>query len=115
MRKRITKRVVDTTAPAEKDSFVWDSDLTGFGLKVTPNGRKVYVLQYRLPGSPGLLIGQRTQIINALRGPLAEFGVIAPQGPSPVQQLIAEVEDSASRVPDLEHFHIESPYPAAWR
>ena len=48
-----------------------------------------------------LLIGQRTQIINALRGPLAEFGVIAPQGPSPVQQLIAEVEDSASRVPDL--------------
>src|SRR6516164_8220039 len=52
MRKRITKRVVDTAAPAEKDSFVWDSDLTGFGLKVTPNGRKVYVLQYRLPGSP---------------------------------------------------------------
>jgi hypothetical protein len=52
MRKRITKRVVDTTAPAEKDSFVWDSDLTGFGLKVTPNGRKAYVLQYRLPGSP---------------------------------------------------------------
>ena len=43
-----------------------------------------------------LLIGQRTQIINALRGHLAEFGVIAPQGPSHVQQLIAEVEDSAS-------------------
>ena len=29
-----------------------------------------------------LLVGQRTQTINALRGHLAEYGLIAPQGPS---------------------------------
>ena len=34
-----------------------------------------------------LLVRQRTQTINALRGHLAEFGVIAPQGPAPCQPL----------------------------
>src|SRR3954467_3926371 len=47
-----------------------------------------------------LLVGQRTQIINALRGHLAEYGLIAPQGPSHAQRLIAHVEDSASGIPD---------------
>ena len=47
-----------------------------------------------------LLVGQRTQIINALRGHLAEFGLIAPQGPSYVERLIVQVEDPASGIPD---------------
>ncbi|MBF0311663.1 MAG: tyrosine-type recombinase/integrase, partial [Magnetococcales bacterium] len=33
------------------DSFLFDSDLTGFGLKITPAGRKVYLLQYRINGA----------------------------------------------------------------
>ncbi len=45
-----------------------------------------------------LLVGQRTQIINALRGHLAEYGVIAPQGASHVQRLIKEIEDPASDI-----------------
>ena len=48
-----------------------------------------------------LLVGQRTQTINALRGHLAEYGLIAPQGPSHVERLIAQVEDPASGIPDL--------------
>jgi transposase len=47
-----------------------------------------------------LLVGQRTQIINALRGHLAEYGLIAPQGPSHVERLIASIEDPASGIPD---------------
>jgi transposase len=39
-----------------------------------------------------LLVGQRTQIINALRGHLAEYGLIAPQGPSHIERLIAQIE-----------------------
>ena len=46
-----------------------------------------------------LLVGQRTQIINALRGHLGEYGLIAPKGPAHVERLIAQVEDSASGVP----------------
>jgi hypothetical protein len=47
---KITKRVVDAAAPTDRDRFVWDSDVKGFGLKTTPAGRRVYVLQYRTGG-----------------------------------------------------------------
>lgn len=40
-----------------------------------------------------LLVRQKTQIINALRGLMAEFGVAVPQGPAHVGILIGHVED----------------------
>src|ERR671933_2958990 len=46
-----------------------------------------------------LLVRQRTQSINALRGHLAEFGVIAAKGPVHVSTLIAALEDPASDLP----------------
>ena len=46
-----------------------------------------------------LLVGQRTQLINALRGHLGEYGIVAPQGPSYAERLIVEIEDPASLVP----------------
>ena len=46
-----------------------------------------------------LLIRQRTQAINALRGHLAEFGQIVPQGAAKAARLIALVEDPDSRLP----------------
>lgn len=50
---RITKRLIDGLQSAEKDRFVWDDQLRGFGVKVTPSGKKVYVVQYRLGGRAG--------------------------------------------------------------
>ena len=47
MRKRITKRSVDSLKPGSRAHFLWDTNTTGFGCKVTPSGRKVYILQYR--------------------------------------------------------------------
>jgi transposase len=46
-----------------------------------------------------LLVRQRTQCINALRGHLAEYGHVVPQGPAQVDTLVARVEDPASSVP----------------
>ena len=40
-----------------------------------------------------LLVRQRTQCINALRGHLAEYGHVVPQGPAHVDSLVALVED----------------------
>lgn len=51
MQKKITKRAVDAAAPSDKTVLLWDTETKGFGLKVTPKGRKVYVLQYRMPGT----------------------------------------------------------------
>lgn len=46
-----------------------------------------------------LLVRQRTQIINALRGQLAEYGWIVAQGPSHVARLVAVVDDPTSGLP----------------
>lgn len=47
-----------------------------------------------------LLIRQRTQAINALRGHLAEFGEVVPQGAANAARLSAIIEDPASGLPE---------------
>ena len=48
-----------------------------------------------------LLVRQRTQTVNALRGHLAEYGVVAPQGSAHLGRLAAALEDPESGLPDL--------------
>jgi integrase len=50
MRGKITKRTVDSVGVGKMDVFLWDTEIRGFGLKVTPAGNKIYVLQYRRGG-----------------------------------------------------------------
>jgi integrase len=49
----ITKRAVDSAKARRTDTYLWDKELHGFGLKLTPAGRKVYLVQYRLGGRKG--------------------------------------------------------------
>jgi hypothetical protein len=44
----VTKRTVDAAAPADKEYFVWCSGTPGFGVRIYPSGRKVYVGQVRV-------------------------------------------------------------------
>jgi integrase len=47
---KITKRVVDKEQlPESGQRFIWDSDLKGFGLRLTPT-RKTYIVQGRVKG-----------------------------------------------------------------
>jgi transposase len=48
-----------------------------------------------------LLVRQRTQLINALRGHLAEHGVVAPQGPAHVKRLADAIEDGERLLPAM--------------
>jgi hypothetical protein len=48
--KRLTKRVVEALAPKSDRYVVWDSELKGFGVRVTPQGRKTYLVRYRTTG-----------------------------------------------------------------
>lgn len=41
-----------------------------------------------------LLVRQRTQLINAIRGHLGEFGWVAPKGPSHVTALVGQLDES---------------------
>jgi integrase len=45
--KAITKRRVDALKAADREYFVWDRDLKGFGLRVQPTGEKSYAVKYR--------------------------------------------------------------------
>ena len=42
----MTKSAVDALKAASKDTVYWDAGLPGFGVKVTPRGRKVFVVLY---------------------------------------------------------------------
>jgi integrase len=43
----VTKRAVDALVPARSNTFLWDRELPRFGVKITPTGAKVYIVQYR--------------------------------------------------------------------
>lgn len=49
---RLTKRAVDSLAPAPRPFIVFDSDVKGFGLRIMPTGSKTFILEYR-PGAGG--------------------------------------------------------------
>lgn len=44
---KLTVRTVEDVKPGEKDVILWDSKIPGFGLKVTPKGKRGFILQYR--------------------------------------------------------------------
>ena len=47
---KLTKRIVDAADVREKDYFVWDDELPGFGLRVFASGKRSYLIQYRAAG-----------------------------------------------------------------
>jgi hypothetical protein len=51
MKGKITKRLIDSIeADPERDTLVWETDLAGFGLRVSRGGVKSYVFQYKIHG-----------------------------------------------------------------
>ena len=49
-RRKLTKKVVDAEFSTERDRFIWDAELIGFGLRIRPGGSKTFVAQYRVGG-----------------------------------------------------------------
>lgn len=50
-RIRLTKSAIDDLPILAKDTLYWDAGLPGFGVKVTPKGRKVFLVMYRVAGA----------------------------------------------------------------
>jgi len=47
---RLTKAAVDRATRSDKDIFLWDTELKGFGIRIWPSGRKTFVAKYRVGG-----------------------------------------------------------------
>lgn len=47
---KLTARTVEAAKPGEDRGTLWDAELRGFGLRVYPTGRKVYLVKYRAGG-----------------------------------------------------------------
>jgi hypothetical protein len=50
-RAKLTKSAIDALPMPPKDTVYWDNGCPGFGVKVTPKGRKVFIVLYRGAGS----------------------------------------------------------------
>ena len=50
-RIRLTKSAIDALPTPKSDVVYWDAGCPGFGVKVTPKGRKVFVVLYRTGGA----------------------------------------------------------------
>ena len=43
----LTKSIIDELIPSSSEVVYWDDSVPGFGLKITPQGRKVFIVLYR--------------------------------------------------------------------
>jgi integrase len=50
---QITKRNIDGLKPGEREYFVWDNSLAGFGVRVQTTGTRSYVVKYRAGSGRG--------------------------------------------------------------
>lgn len=44
---KLTKKLIESTLPQDKDLILWDSEVNGFMCKITPKGNRSYFLYYR--------------------------------------------------------------------
>lgn len=66
--RRLTKTNIDNLDKGERDTFYWDDEVAGFGLKVTPAGGRIFVFQYRMGGR-----GAKTK-----RWTIGKYGALTP-------------------------------------
>jgi integrase len=50
-RLKLMKSTIDALPTPQTDTMYWDAALPGFGVKVTPKGRKVFIVLYRTGGA----------------------------------------------------------------
>jgi len=95
-------------AARPRDRFLWDTECAGFGLKVTPTGARVYLLQYRTGARlPRFTIGRHGwpwTAERARREALRLLGAVARQN-SPTATSSRQGDARQSRLRARYHWH----------
>src|SRR5262245_14954564 len=101
---RLTKKLIDTLVAKPKDYICWDTEVAGFGCKVTPLGRKVFILQYRFGGRVRKLTLGAYDVVRphqARERARSERGLVAQGRDLQAEKSATRKKLSADRVDDL--------------
>jgi len=64
MKIKIGRRALSALPTVTRPTIFYDVDLTGFGLKASPNGALSYIVEYR-PGAGGRGVSKRRMVIGS--------------------------------------------------
>ena len=100
---RLTTRTVADAKPGDRRYIVWDDELTGFGVRISPSGLRSFIVQYRAHEG-GRRAASRKQV-------LGHFPALTPaRARSRAREVLRTVaerrassEDGAHPVPTLRH------------
>lgn len=93
---KLTKRLIEGLDVQSKDYLLWDEDLSGFGVRIFPSGRKSYLVQYRADG--------RTR-----RRAIGQHGALtADEARREARKLLGEVAKGGDPAEDRKR-HLEAP------
>jgi hypothetical protein len=62
----LTQLGVERLRPGPKEVIWWDTNMPGFGLRVSPKGRKTFLVQYRIRGAKGGKWLERQEALGTL-------------------------------------------------
>ena len=102
--ERITKRVLNALAPAASPYVLWDTGITGFGVRVLPTGDKVFITQFRLgKGRTAKILKRRISSVgsislDAARARAQEWRDAAAGGVDPVRAAQEHAERTFARL-----------------
>ena len=110
---RITKKAVDALPARQREYMLWDDDIKGFGVRVHPSGRKVYVVKYRHHGRVvKKTIGPHLTISPAAaRARAAEIVTAAMTGRDMMGRVLPLQTDDAATMHDLAKRFLEEYVP----
>ena len=60
----LTERIIRDAQPEPKTRILWDQEVKGLGVRITPKGTKAYVLDYRMHGRRHRVVLARTAEIS---------------------------------------------------
>jgi len=83
---KLTDGLIEALEAGGADVYVWDAALPRFGVRLTPAGARIYLVQYRVKGAPGerpktrrVTIGQHDGYLwNATKARAAARKILAP-------------------------------------
>ena len=110
---RITKKAVDALTARQREYMLWDDDIKGFGVRVHPSGRKVYVVKY---GHHGRVVKKTigphgTISPAAARARAAEIVTAAKTGRDMMGRVLPLQTDEAATIHDLARRFLEEYVP----